>query len=159
MNGLYNNQPIQPSYGVPQPTVAAPYQQPFGMMRNQPNLQTQPAQLTGVNGFESVKMFQTVPNARYALFDTNEDYLYVKSTDASNYPSYEKYKLTRVPLEGDATNSDQFVSLEAFAALTTQVNELKEELTNAQQLISKLQSNKSKWNSNKSGNGQPDTTG
>ena len=104
-------------------------------------------------------MFQTVPNARYALFDTNEDYLYVKSTDASNYPSYEKYKLTRVPLEGDATNSDQFVSLEAFAALTTQVNELKEELTNAQQLISKLQSNKSKWNSNKSGNGQPDTTG
>lgn len=158
MNGLYNNQTIPTSYGYPQPTVPAPYQQAFGMNRT-PGLQAQPPQLTGVNGFESAKMFQTVPNARYALFDTNEDYLYVKTTDASNYASYEKYKLTRVPLEGEAPSADQFVSTDAFAALTAQVNEMKEELANAQQLISKIQSNKSKWNSNKPGNGQPDTTG
>lgn len=45
-------------------------------------------QLNKVNGINGAKAYPTVANAMYALFDENEDILYVKITDAGRFVQF-----------------------------------------------------------------------
>ena len=87
---------------------------------------TQGPQLTRVNGLESAKAFPTVANAMYALFDENDDILYIKQTDASNYPTIKRYRF--VLEEEKPVAPVQYVTVEEF-------NRFKEELLNAKQSV------------------------
>jgi hypothetical protein len=103
--------------------------------------QTMGPQLTFVNGLDSAKAFPTQPNSRVALFDENDDIMYIKTTDASNFPTIKRYRFIEEK-ESAKSPSETYVTIEEF-------NQFKEEIMNAQQSISagKPNSNsKSKWN-------------
>lgn len=98
----------------------------------QPNTQptsytpTYSQQLQRVNGLDSAKAYPTQPNSTVALFDANEDIMYIKSTDASNFPLIRCFRFTEV--FSDSNKTEQYVTL-------TEFNEFKEELLNGKQFI------------------------
>lgn len=112
---FYGNQTINPlPIQIPQP-------QPVPL----PNIVSGP-QLIRVNGLESAKMYPCQPNSTVALFDENEDIMYIKSTDASNFPTIRKFVFHEVTEE--AASEEKYVTLEEFEAL-------KKEIEDGQQFI------------------------
>lgn len=102
------------------------YSQTFSPNFNQT---ANPAQLIRVNGLDSAKAYPTAPNSTVPLFDANEDIMYIKSTDASNFPTIRIFRFTEeqetpIPVQ-------QYVTLEEF-------NEFKEEILNGKQFISNI---------------------
>jgi hypothetical protein len=93
-----------------------------------------PTELPMVNGYESAMRYPMQPNSRIALFDANDDIMYIKQTDASGYPVITRYRFTRV--EENPQNDVQYVTLDEF-------NKFKEELLNGQQPVRKSESTKS----------------
>ncbi len=84
-------------------------------------------QLLKVNGREGANAFPTRPNSRYALFDENDDVLFIKQTDSANFPTIKRYRF--VEEEETKKESEQFVTVAEF-------EKFKEEmLSNAKQLI------------------------
>ncbi len=73
MNNFGFNQPsnFMPQVSVPTPQITA---QGVG------------EDLYRVQGMDGAKRFPTRPNSRYALFDADDDVLYIKVTDQNNYP-------------------------------------------------------------------------
>lgn len=86
-------------------------------------------QLTQVNGIESAKAYPTAPNSMYALFDSNDDVFYVKTTDASNFPVIKKYRFYEEtePVKEEAS---KYVTVEEF-------EKFKKEMLDAKQFVSK----------------------
>ena len=91
-------------------------------------------ELPMVNGYESAMRYPMPPNSRIALFDANDDIMYIKQTDASGYPIITKYRFTKV--EDTPQQSEQYVTLDEF-------NKFKEEMLSGQQSIRKSESTKS----------------
>lgn len=60
-------------------------------------------QLLKVNGIEGARAFLTKPNSTIALFDANEDIMYIKTTDSANFPVIKCYSFTEVK-EDNAQN-------------------------------------------------------
>ena len=60
-------------------------------------------QLLRVNGIDGARAFATKPNSVVALFDANEDIMYIKTTDAANFPVIKCYSFTEVK-ENDYQN-------------------------------------------------------
>lgn len=83
-----------------------------------------PSQLIRVNGLESAKAYQAAPNSTVALFDSNDDVMYIKSTDASNFPTIRKFRFV------EETDNTAFITREEFEAF-------KKEVANVKQSISK----------------------
>lgn len=50
-------------------------------------------QLKSVNGIEGAKQFPVSANSRVALFDMNEDIVYIKTVDAGGYPSIRTFRM------------------------------------------------------------------
>ena len=101
-------------------------------------------QLPKVNGLESAKAYQTTPNSQVALFDANEDIMYIKITDASNFPTIRIFKFSEIS-EKELTSpaGPQYVTIEEF-------EKFKEEILNGKQSVrSKQHSTRSKWNDSK----------
>ena len=112
---FYGSQTINPlPIQIPQP-------QPVPL----PNNVSGP-QLIRVNGIESAKMYPCQPNSTVALFDENEDIMYIKSTDASNFPTIRKFVFHEVTEE--AATEEKYVTMEEFEAL-------KKEIEDGQQFI------------------------
>lgn len=86
-------------------------------------------QLLRVNGIDGAKAYPTMPNSVVALFDANDDLMYIKSTDAANYPTIDTYRFTKIKPESMDSKND-YVTRKEFL-------EFKEELLNAKQFISK----------------------
>lgn len=84
--------------------------------------------LNGVNGEDGAKQFSMRPNSRIALFDINDDIMYIKQTDSNNYPTIKKYRFTEIVEEPMVDNTQQYVTIDEF-------NKLREELLNGQQSI------------------------
>lgn len=85
--------------------------------------------LIRVNGLDSAKAYPTSPNSTVALFDANEDIMYIKSTDASNFPTIRRFRFveekeTQIPTQ-------QYVTMEEF-------NQFREEILNGKQFISNI---------------------
>ena len=115
----------QSPYNIPQPVVP----QLTWPLNGTTPIAPQPIpgpQLTRVNGLDSAKAFPTVANAMYALFDENDDILYIKQTDASNYPTIKRYRF--VLEEDKPVQEPKYVTVEEF-------NKFKEELLNAKQSV------------------------
>ena len=79
-----------------------------------------------VNGIESARAFQTLPNSQVVLFDANEDIFYLKTTDSSNFPIIRTFSFKEI--KEDVLNKDKYVTVEEF-------NKFKEELLDGQQYI------------------------
>lgn len=98
---------------------------PYSMLFQQ-TAQT-PERLKRIKGLEGAKSFSMVPNSEVVLFEEDDDVMYVKTTDANNFPTLRKFRFTEEPLE--VPNSTQYVTIEMF-------NQFKEELLNAKQSVS-----------------------
>ena len=109
------------------------YNQP---MNNQQFFQQEPTQnLIRVNGIDGAKAYQMPANSTVALFDSNEDVMYVKSTDGAGFPSIRTFSFTeKVNVEGKSPDVE-YISREEF-------EEFKKELmNNGKQSISRSKSN------------------
>ena len=105
-------------------------------MNNQqifPQEQTQ--NLIRVNGIDGAKAYQMNANSTVALFDSNEDIMYIKNTDGAGFPSIRMFKFEEV---NEITNNEEkqdYISRKEF-------EEFKKELmNNGKQSISRSKSN------------------
>ena len=105
----------------------------FQPQLNQPQLTTQ--NLIRVNGIDGAKAYQMPANSTVALFDNNEDIMYIKTTDGAGFPAIRTFAFNEVvantnPIQDTA----DYVTRDEF-------NKLKEELLNGKQSISRSKSN------------------
>lgn len=110
-------------------------QQPW--MNNQQffQQQEQPQNLIRVNGLEGAKAYQMSANSTVALFDANNDLMYVKSTDGAGFPSIRTFTFSELQEEPKAEQNVDYISREEF-------EEFKKELmNNGKQSIQRSKSN------------------
>ena len=104
----------------------------FQPQLNQPQISTQ--NLIRVNGIDGAKAYQMPANSTVALFDNNEDIMYIKTTDGAGFPAIRTFTFNEVvantnPIQDTA----DYVTRDEF-------NKLKEELLNGKQSISRSKS-------------------
>ena len=118
-NNIYNPS----NYINPYQQVTAPVYRP-----TQPTsyTQNQNDSLIRVNGIDSARAFPTNPNSRVALFDSNDDVFYIKTTDASNFPTIKRYRFFEESEE--QVKGEKYVTVDEF-------DKFKEEILNGQQSI------------------------
>ena len=114
-----------------------------------------------VNGIEGAKSFITQPNTRVPLFDQNEDYIYIVSTDENGYKNNIvrcKFKIDPIPKPEDV-----FASKEDLNALKGDISDVKQLIqqfiasaTNSTGSTEPKQYSKSNAGSASSTNGLPD---
>ena len=109
------------------------YNQPMNNQQIFP--QEQPRNLIRVNGIDGAKAYQMPANSTVALFDSNEDVMYVKSTDGAGFPSIRTFSfIEKLNAEGKSPDVE-YISREEF-------EEFKKELmNNGKQSISRSKSN------------------
>ena len=105
----------------------------FQPQLTQPQVNTQ--NLIRVNGIDGAKAYQMSANSTVALFDNNEDIMYIKTTDGAGFPAIRTFAFNEVvantnPIQDTA----DYVTRDEF-------NKLKEELLNGKQSISRSKSN------------------
>lgn len=97
--------------------------------------QEQPQSLIRVNGIDGAKAYQMSANSTVALFDSNEDIMYVKTTDGAGFPSVRSFKFVEMTNETKKTETVDYISRQEF-------EEFKKELmNNGKQSISRSKSN------------------
>ena len=97
--------------------------------------QEQPQNLIRVNGIDGAKAYQMPANSTVALFDSNEDVMYVKSTDGAGFPSIRTFEFTEKLNEEGKSPDVEYISREEFE------NFKKELMNNGKQSISRSKSN------------------
>lgn len=75
---------------------------------------SQSQSLIRVTGIEGAKAYsQMNPNSTVALFDSNEDVMYIKSTDGAGFPTIRTFRFEEmVPTQMSGPNSKDYVSRE-----------------------------------------------
>ena len=103
---------------------------------NQQFFQPEPTQnLIRVNGINGAKAYQMPANSTVALFDSNNDVMYVKSTDGAGFPSIRTFSFTELKEDISTTENTDYISRQEF-------EEFKKELmNNGKQSISRPKSN------------------
>lgn len=97
--------------------------------------QEQPQNLIRVNGLEGAKAYQMSANSTVALFDANNDLMYVKSTDGAGFPSIRTFTFSELQEEPKTAQNVDYISREEF-------EEFKKELmNNGKQSIQRSKSN------------------
>lgn len=109
------------------------YNQP---MNSQQFFQQEPTQsLIRVNGIEGAKAYQMNANSTVALFDSNNDIMYVKTTDGAGFPSIRTFNFVEIKQNEKSSGSQDYISRQEF-------EEFKKELmNNGKQSISRSKSN------------------
>ena len=97
--------------------------------------QEQPQNLIRVNGIDGAKAYQMNANSTVALFDANEDIVYIKNTDGAGFPSIRMFKFEEVNETTKSEEKQDYISRKEF-------EEFKKELmNNGKQSISRSKSN------------------
>ena len=105
----------------------------FQPQLNQPQMTTQ--NLIRVNGIDGAKAYQMPANSTVALFDNNEDIMYIKTTDGAGFPAIRTFAFNEVVVNTNPIqDTADYVTRDEF-------NKLKEELLNGKQSISRSKSN------------------
>lgn len=112
------------------------YPQPQQALNSQQFLpQNEVQNLIRVNSIEGAKAYQMSPNSTVALFDSNEDIMYIKSTDGAGFPSIRSFRFEELKEDTQTDPSVDYISREEF-------EEFKKELmNNGKQSISRSKSN------------------
>lgn len=110
---------------------------------NQQNYQQEQAQnLIRVNGIDGAKTYQMPANSTVALFDSNEDIMYIKTTDGAGFPSIRTFNFVEIKQNEKSGASQDYISRQEF-------EEFKKELmNNGKQSISRSKSNLNDKSSN-----------
>lgn len=92
------------------------------------NYNMQPTTLTRVTGLEGAKAYQMPANSTVALFDNNEDVMYIKTTDGAGFPTIRAFSFSEINTQSQTSQNIDYVTRDEF-------NQLKEELLNGKQSI------------------------
>ena len=111
------------------------FQQPFGSFQNSQPVQqnTVGPQLYHCKGMDGAKCFPTVPNSEIAIFDEDDDVMYIKETDKNNYP----VSLRRFRFVEEEEVIPEYVTKKEYDSLMEEFKKLKEEIGNGKQFIQK----------------------
>lgn len=111
-----------------------PYMPSYQQMNQyQPMIQQN---LTMVNGMDGAKAYQMRANSTVALFDANEDIMYVKCTDGAGFPTIRTFRFEEI--NDIPKSSENQVDLSQYitrSELTDILNEYKGGLTNVKQPV------------------------
>ena len=97
--------------------------------------QEQPQNLIRVNGIDGAKAYQMNANSTVALFDANEDIVYIKNTDGTGFPSIRIFKFEEVNEITKSEEKQDYISRKEFEEFK------KEIMNNGKQSISRSKSN------------------
>lgn len=121
----------------PYASLMPPQNQYYNQQMNNQQFQSQPEtrNLIRVNGIGGAKAYQMYPDSTVALFDSNEDIMYIKSTDGAGFPSIRSFRFEALKEDTQTDPSVDYISREEF-------EEFKKELmNNGKQSISRSKSN------------------
>ena len=104
--------------------------QPYGLNNFNPyqnnisqnnNFSTQVPQnnLIRVTGIDGAKAYQMSPNSSVALFDSESDILYVKTTDGAGFPTIRTFRFE--PIEDVPKVQDAYITRDEFDVLKQEV--------------------------------------
>lgn len=97
--------------------------------------QEQTQNLIRVNGIDGAKTYQMPANSTVALFDSNEDIMYIKTTDGAGFPSIRTFNFVEIKQNEKSSVNQDYISRQEF-------EEFKKELmNNGKQSISRSKSN------------------
>lgn len=109
------------------------YNQPYQQQIQ--NIQQEPQNLIRVNGIEGARAYNMPPNSTVALFDGNEDIMYIKTTDGAGFASTRKFSFAEISNNQNTVTDTEYISRQEF-------EDFKKELrNNVKQSISKPKSN------------------
>lgn len=110
---------------------------PYNTQYNAP--QNAANQLIRVTGIDGAKAYQMAANSTVALFDSNEDIMYVKTTDGAGFGTIRAFSFSEIDLSATAKpTATEYVTKAEFEKLRNEVQ------TYAEQFISKPKTAKSK---------------
>ena len=104
--------------------------------------QEQPQNLIRVNGIDGAKAYQMNANSTVALFDSNEDIMYIKNTDGAGFPSIRTFNFVEITQNEKSSGSQDYISRKEFEEFK------KEIMNNGKQSISRSKSNLTDKSSN-----------
>lgn len=98
------------------------FQQPLYSSQNSyQNSYQQSVNLIRVTGYDGAKAYQMPPNSTTALFDSNDDLMYIKTTDGAGFPTIRTFRFEELrPMQMSVSNGD-FISREEFEEFKTEV--------------------------------------
>lgn len=108
-------------YQMPQPyglNNFNPYQNNISQNNNF-STQVQQNNLIRVTGIDGAKAYQMSPNSSVALFDSESDILYVKTTDGAGFPTIRTFRFE--PIEDVPKAQDAYITRDEFDALKQEV--------------------------------------
>lgn len=82
------------------------------------------SQLIRVNGIDGARAYQMNANSTVALFDSNSDIMYIKTTDGAGFPTIRSFRFEEM-----TSGTDEYVSRKDFESFR------KEMMDYAKQLI------------------------
>ncbi len=88
--------------------------------------------IISVSGLDGANAYQMPPNSRAALFDKNEDVVYIKTTDGAGFPTMVPYNLTLATM---ASKADDTVTRKDLESIEQKIDRIEEMLTSGQQYI------------------------
>lgn len=110
-------------YQMPQPyglNNFNPYQNNISQNNNF-STQVQQNNLIRVTGIDGAKAYQMSPNSSVALFDSESDIMYVKTTDGAGFPTIRTFRFE--PIEDVPKAQDAYITRDEFDALKQEVEE------------------------------------
>lgn len=116
------------------------YNQPMNNQQFLPQEQTQ--NLIRVNGIDGAKTYQMTPNSTVALFDSNEDIMYIKTTDGAGFPSIRTFSFVEITQSEKSSVSQDYISRQEFEDFK------KELMNNGKQSIQRTKSINDKSSNN-----------
>ena len=96
---------------------------PYQSMQYQQMNQAQQSQqgLIRVNGIDGARAYQNMgANSQVALFDANEDLMYVKCTDGAGFPSIRTFRFEEVTENNQTISNNNYVSREEMESYVKQ---------------------------------------
>lgn len=96
-----------------------------------------PESLVRVTGYEGAKAYQMMPNSTVALFDENDDFMYIKSTDGAGFATIRTFRFE--PYEEVPKTSGEYISRSEFDEFRNEVKEYVEQLIPAKSKSNKKQ--------------------
>lgn len=82
--------------------------------------------IISVNGIEGAYMFQMAPNDKIALFDSNEDICYIKTTDDAGFASIDTYDIVKRVSKTDVETTGEYVTRKEFDELKQVMDDVKQ---------------------------------
>jgi len=97
---------------------------PYNAYKQQYSSMQQGQQLVRVTGLDGAKAYTMPPNSQVALFDGNDDYMYIKVSDGAGFSTIRKFKFEEVTDTPTDSVNNNWVSREEFEQFKREVTDI-----------------------------------